>query len=167
MNLTTLIIEALGNRMEETYLGLYGPQEPLYPKALNSAARMVLEHVANSDALYHDVHHTVQVTLVGEAILRGRHMVNRVSPDDWLHFMGACLLHDIGYVRGVCPGDTDTEFVIDAEGNRVTPPRGATDAYLTPYHVDRGKIFVRESLRPCCSLITKVGAESPRQTPRT
>jgi hypothetical protein len=55
--------------------------------------------------------------------------------------MGACLLHDIGYVRGVCPGDTDAEFVIDAEGNRVTPPRGATDAFLTPYHVDRGILF--------------------------
>jgi hypothetical protein len=68
-------------------------------------------------------------------------MVKRVSPDDWLHFMGACLLHDIGYVRGVCPGDTDTEFVIDAEGNHVTPPRGATDAFLTPYHVDRGILF--------------------------
>jgi hypothetical protein len=141
MNITTLIVEALGNRMEETYLGLYGPQEPFYPKALNSAARMILEHIANSNALYHDVHHTVQVTLVGEAILRGRHMVKRVNPDDWLHFMGACLLHDIGYVRGVCPGDTDTEFVIDAEGNRVTPPRGATDAFLTPYHVDRGILF--------------------------
>ena len=129
--------------MEETYLDLYGPQEPLYPKALNSAACMILEHIANSDALYHDVHHTVQVTLVGEAILRGRHMVKRVSPDDWLHFMGACLLHDIGYVRGVCPGDTETEFVIDAEGNRITPPRGASDAFLTPYHVDRGILFAK------------------------
>jgi hypothetical protein len=143
MNFTTLIIEALGNRMEETYLDLYGPQKPLYPKALNSSARMILEHIANSNALYHDVHHTIQVTLVGAAILRGRHMVKRVNPDDWLHFMGACLLHDIGYVRGVCPGDTDTEVVIDAEGNRVTPPRGATDAFLTPYHVDRGILFAK------------------------
>jgi hypothetical protein len=143
MNLTTLIIETLANRIEETYLSLYGPQNPLYPKALNSAARMILEHIANSNALYHDVHHTIQVTLVGEAILRGRHMVERVSPDDWLHFMVACLLHDIGYVRGVCPGDTKTEFVIDAEQNRISPPRGATDAFFTPYHVDRGIIFTK------------------------
>ena len=41
MKPTTLIIEALGNRLEENYLSLYGPQEPLYPKALNSAARML------------------------------------------------------------------------------------------------------------------------------
>jgi hypothetical protein len=143
MNITSIIIETFANRMEETYLGLYGPQEPLYPKALNSAARMALELIANSDALYHDVHHTVLVTLVGEAILRGRHMIKRVTPEDWMHFMGACLLHDIGYVRGVCPGDTDTEFIIDTKGNRITPPRGATDAFLTPYHVDRGILFAK------------------------
>ncbi len=38
--------------------------------------------------------------------------------------------------------------MIDDSGNRVTPPRGATDAFLTPYHVDRGKIFVRERCGP-------------------
>jgi hypothetical protein len=147
MNFTTLIIETLGNRLEDTYASLYGPQEPIYPKALNSAARMILEHIANSDALYHDVHHTVFVTLVGESIFRGRYMLERVTPSDWLHFMGACLLHDIGYVRGVCPGDTNTEFVIDTEGNRVTLPCGATDAFLTPYHVDRGILFAKHRLK--------------------
>ncbi len=155
MNPTTLIIEALGNRLEENYLGLYGPQEPLYPKVLNSAARIILEHIANSDALYHDLHHTMQVTLVGQEIMRGHHMVKRVSPDDWLHFTTACLLHDIGYVRGVCPGDTDTEFVIDAEGNRVTPPRGASDAFLTPYHVDRGILFAKDRGRDVPYIDTK------------
>jgi hypothetical protein len=152
MNPTSLIIQALGNRLEENYLSLYGSQRPLYPKALNSAARLILEHIANSDALYHDLHHTVQVTLVGQEILRGRHMVKRVSPDDWLHFMGPCLLHDIGYVRGVCPGDTDTEFVIDADGHCVTPPRGASDAFLTPYHVDCGILFVKDRAKdvPYC-----------------
>src|SRR5262249_39835377 len=29
-------------------------------------------------------------------------------------------------------------------GNTVTPPRGASDAFLLPHHVERGKIFVRE-----------------------
>ena len=58
MNPTTMIIEALGNQLEGNYLSLYGPQEPLYPKALNSAARMILEIIENSDALYHDLHHT-------------------------------------------------------------------------------------------------------------
>ena len=60
----------------------------------------------------------------------------------------AALTHDIGYVRGVCPGDTAEYFMIDAAGNTVTPPRGASDAFLTPYHVERGKIVVRERFAP-------------------
>jgi hypothetical protein len=47
-------------------------------------------------------------------------------------------------VRGICSGDTAQHFVIDAAGNTVTPPRGGSDAFLTPYHVERGKIMVRE-----------------------
>ena len=114
------------------------------PSKLNLVARMALDVIANSDALYHDVQHTMLVTLVGQEILRGRHLEKMLTPDDWLHFTVALLCHDIGYVRGVCSGDTTTSFVIDESGNRATPPRGATDAFLTPYHVDRGKIFVRE-----------------------
>ena len=56
----------------------------------------------------------------------------------------ALLCHDVGYVRGACRGDTATEAVVDAQGGTVTLPRGASDAWLTPYHVDRSKIFVHE-----------------------
>jgi hypothetical protein len=33
----------------------------------------------------------------------------------------AALNHDIGYVRGICAGDTSEHFVIGAAGNTVTP----------------------------------------------
>ena len=56
----------------------------------------------------------------------------------------ALLCHDVGYVRGACRGDTATEVVVDLAGTRLPLPRGASDAFLTPYHVDRSKIFVRE-----------------------
>jgi hypothetical protein len=56
------------------------------------------------------------------------------------------LLHDIGYMRGVLSGDTETEFVVDGNGKKVTLPRGASDAALTPYHVDRSKLFAFERL---------------------
>src|SRR3712207_5502817 len=56
----------------------------------------------------------------------------------------ALLCHDVGYVRGACRGDTATEVVVDLAGNKRELPRGASDAWLTPYHVDRSKIFVRE-----------------------
>jgi len=32
-----------------------------------------MENIANSDAPYHDMNHTIMVTLVGQEILRGKH----------------------------------------------------------------------------------------------
>src|SRR5499427_10012498 len=60
--------------------------------------------------------------------------------------MFALLCHDIGYVRGVCSGDEAHSVVVDESGERLQLPRGVSDASLTPYHVTRGKIFVRERL---------------------
>src|SRR5262249_44868831 len=65
-----------------------------------------------------------------------------VNASDWLHFMFALL----GYVRGVCSGDEAHSVVIDESGGKFQLPRGASDASLTPYHVTRGKMFVRERL---------------------
>ena len=85
------------------------------------------------------------VTLVGQEILRGRHIsVGRVTPHDWLHFIVSLLGHDIGYVRGICRGDGDGSYVINLTGDKVTLPEGATDASMAPYHVARSKLFVRE-----------------------
>jgi hypothetical protein len=102
----------------------------------------VVECIANSDALYHDADHTALVTLVGQDILRGRRLTEVISPEDWLHFMIALLAHDIGYVRGICREDRPDSFVIDAAGTRLPWPRGASDAYLAPYHVERSKLVV-------------------------
>ncbi len=148
LNPTSILADALGDYLERYYLRLFGPEEPTYPTKLNVGARFTVEQIANSDALYHDVRHTIMVTLVGQAIFRGRFIRMRLAPDDWMHYTTALLCHDIGYVRGVCYGDDRDSFVIDDDGNRVTAPRGASDAFLTPYHVDRGKIFVRERFGP-------------------
>jgi hypothetical protein len=67
-----------------------------------------------------------------------------VSPEDWLHTILALACHDIGYVKGVCRQDTATVFATGRDGQTVGLPDGATDASLTPYHVDRGKLFVEE-----------------------
>jgi hypothetical protein len=45
-----------------------------------------------------------------------------VSPIDWAHTILAALNHDIGYVRGICPGNTEDRFVIDAICNTITHP---------------------------------------------
>jgi len=144
---TTLLAESLGSHLADTYLRLYGGQEPQHARILDSAGRLVIELIANSDALYHNINHTSMVTLVGEAILRGRLLRQRVAPSDWLHMMLALLTHDIGYVRGACPGDTADRFVTDASGGTVSLGRGASDAALAPYHVERSKIIVRERFK--------------------
>jgi len=148
LNPTSLLADALGRNLAETHRRAYGEQEPHLAAGLDEVARLVIERIGSSDALYHDCQHTAFVTLCVQDILRGRRLERVVTPSDWAHTILAALSHDIGYVRGICPGDTTEHFVIDAAGNTVTPPRGASDAFLTPYHVERGKIMVRERFAP-------------------
>jgi hypothetical protein len=140
-----LVIDAYCEELKAAYCRLYGILEPEYPNIIAFCGRMALENIANSDAAYHDTFHTIMVTDVGQQILRGKHMsVGGVTPDDWLHFVISLLCHDIGYVRGVCRDDRDGFYVAGLDGARVEIGPEATDAALTPYHVERGKIFVRE-----------------------
>src|SRR5262249_2308704 len=148
LNPTTLLADALGRNLAEVYSRTYGTREPQFAAALDEAARLVIERIAGSDALYRDAQHTALVTLCMQDILRGLRIERVVTPQDWLHCMLAALTHDIGYVRGICPGDTAERFVIDEAGNTITPPRGASDAFLAPYHVERGKIMVRRRFGP-------------------
>jgi hypothetical protein len=148
LNPTSLLADALAQNLVETYGRVYGEQEAPIPARLGEAARLVIERIASSDALYHDCQHTALVTLCVQDILRGRLKERVVTADEWYHTILAALTHDIGYVRGICPGDTAEHFVIDAAGNTVTLPRGASDAFLAPRHVERGKIVVRERFAP-------------------
>lgn len=115
-----------------------------YRGLIGAAASMAVEVIDKSDALYHDAEHTMMVTLVGQEILRGKLLAEGgVSARDWAHFTLSLLCHDIGYVRGICPGDGSGSAVVDGTGRTVAIPEGATDAWLTPFHVERGKLFVR------------------------
>ena len=144
-NPTKITIDALVDELAATYRRVYGRLEPDYPEILGFIARVALENIANSDAPYHNVEHTIMVTLAGQDILRGKHIRNGgVMPRDWLHFIASLLCHDIGYVKGVCQGDGDGEYVTGFAGERFRPSPDATDAALTPYHVERSKLFVRE-----------------------
>ena len=83
LNPTTLLIDACVNSLHQTYRLTYGHLEPHYPGIIGWTGRLALERIANSDALYHDVEHTVLVTLVGQEILQGKHMCEGgVSPRD-------------------------------------------------------------------------------------
>jgi len=141
---TNLVIEAVTHRLVTEYRRVYAHREPDHAPAIATAVRLALERIGMSDALYHDVGHTAAVTLLGTEILRGREIAERVTPEDWLHMTVALLCHAIGYVRGACRGDTATEVVVDLAGTRLPLPRGASDAWLAPFRVDRGKTFVHE-----------------------
>jgi len=147
-NPTQVVIDGFLRVVQEQYTKMFGGLRPECGEVAVWAGSMALETIANSDAMYHNLEHTVFVTQVGMEILRGKHItVGGVTPDDWLHFVIALLCHDIGYVKGVCQTD-DVKGNVFATGlenpKTVSLPRGATDAGLTKYHVDRGKLFVRQ-----------------------
>ena len=143
-DITTLAIEAVTRRLVAEYRRTYGRREPDHAPAIATAVRLALERIGMSDALYHDVGHTVTVTLLGTEILRGREIAEPVTPDDWLHTTVALLCHAVGQVRGACRGDTATEAVAGLAGETLAIPRGASDAWLAPFRVERGQVFVRE-----------------------
>ena len=146
MTMPAIMADELGKHIAEDFRRWFGSSHQDKAERLDGAARMALECLGRSDALYHNVEHTFLVTLVGRDILHGRMLTERLEPDDYSHMIVACLLHDIGYVRGILKGDGRDRFVVDASGTTVTLPRGASDAALTPYHVDRSKLFVMERL---------------------
>ena len=143
-DLKFVLVDNFLDRLTEEFRRVYGNSAEPYCDAIATAGMMAMEIIAESDALYHDAEHSMMVTLVGQEILRGKYLRDgQISASDWTHFIISLLCHDIGYVRGICPGDAGNIAVINAAGDAVTLPPAASDAFLTPYHVERGKLFVQ------------------------
>jgi len=160
-----LVISAFIDQLLAAYQETFGDAEPHFPGLISRAAHMAMENIANTDALYHNVEHTIMVTLVGQEMLKGKHLrEGSVTPRDWLHTVVSLLCHDIGYIRGVLPGDRRGEYVIDFKGRTVSVPPGATDAFLTPHHVTRGQIFIHQRFRDHAYIDPKVVAENIEYT---
>jgi hypothetical protein len=146
-NSTAVLINASVERLQVGYRQTYGSLKPDYAEILAWVGNMALELIANSDALYHNVEHTVLVTLTGQEVLRGKHIrEGGVSCEDWLHFIISLLCHDIGYVKGICGSDRAEErlYATGLDDMLIELPFDSTDASLAPFHVDRGKQFVEE-----------------------
>jgi hypothetical protein len=141
-----LVAQALGSFLDVETRGRFGASHAALAEFLPYAAKLTLECIGNSDALYHNIEHSMLVTLVGHDILVGRALQRATTAEDYANFIMACLTHDIGYVRGIVHGDEDAAFVADVTGRTVRLPTGASDAALAPYHVDRSKLFVAERL---------------------
>jgi len=141
-----LAAEALGSFLSTHLDRRFASTEDGLVELISSVARLSLECIGNSDALYHNVEHTMLVTLVGYDIMKGRSLLRPTTASDFAHVIVACLLHDIGFVRGILNGDGEDGYVTDAKGGKAKLPRGSSDAALTPYHVNRSKLYALDRL---------------------
>ena len=124
----------------------------LFPESNNKYVGLIHDSVhrcanvlRNTDALYHNFEHTALVTLCGQDIFVGKKIVDGgVSVEDWIHYTIALLFHDIGYVRNILKEDSGANQVVNIDGDTINVPPTCTDAHLTPYHVERSQLFLRE-----------------------
>ena len=137
-----LAAEALGSFLTDHVTRRFSSSDASLTEVMPLAARLALDCIGNSDALYHNVEHTMLVTLAGYDIMSGRALLVPTDANDFAHLILACLFHDIGYVRGILKGDGADGYVVDGKGGKIKLSRGASDAALMPYHLDRSKLFV-------------------------
>ncbi len=144
ITIPAVMAQTLGAFLAAETRGRFGSSHSELANFLPYISRLALECIGNSDALYHDIEHSMLVTLVGHDILMGRALMRPTTPRDYSNFVLACLAHDIGYVRGAVQGDGDGAYVADVTGRTIRLPIGSSDAAMAPYHVDRSKLFVIE-----------------------
>lgn len=148
LNIQKILIDAFVKELSESYLETFGLLEPENSYILPWFGRLALENISNSDLLYHNIEHTIMVTMVGQEILKGKHLSEGgVTSTDWLHFIISLLCHDIGYVRGICKNDVGDSVATGINDEVIEISRNGTDAVLAPFHVDRGKLFVQERFK--------------------
>ncbi|MGB8576667.1 MAG: metal-dependent phosphohydrolase, partial [Pseudolabrys sp.] len=75
LTIPELAAEALGSHLAEQLDRRFGSTDAGLIERVQSAARLALDCIGNSDALYHNVEHTMLVTLVGYDIMRGRQLL--------------------------------------------------------------------------------------------
>lgn len=146
ITLPELAAQDLGSFLASDTKDRFGSSHGRLAEIIPFAARLALDCIGNSDALYHNFEHTMLVTLAGHEIYKGRTLLMPSTPTDYAHFIVACLIHDIGYIRGIVKGDDAQGYVVDGTGRKISLPRGSSDAALAPYHVERSKLFVLDRL---------------------
>jgi len=62
LNPISIMADRLGDYLSELYLQYFSHRNPEYASYMSGAARLVLERIGNSNALYHNIEHTIMVT---------------------------------------------------------------------------------------------------------
>src|SRR5260370_7193616 len=156
-----LAADALGEFVANYMRRRFGSSQAPLVEMVPSIARIAIECIGNSDALYHNVEHTMLVTLAGHDILRGRALHTHMPAEDYAHVIIACLTHDIGYVRGVFREDDQDGYLVDTGGRKGTLPPGSPDAARLPYHVDRSNIVFLEPPQHATFLVKRLPPPPP------
>ena len=139
------LIDTLDNKRLE----IVPDTPPEYKNIIADSVHASLNIISLSDAMYHDVEHTCLVTLCGQEIFCGKKVKDgNLNSKDWLHFTISLLFHDIGYVKNILPNDDGNYQIINEAGDKVSLESGQTDASLTPYHVERGKMYINHRSWP-------------------
>tara|TARA_Y100001934_G_scaffold128227_2_gene155689 strand:+ start:35185 stop:36537 length:1353 start_codon:yes stop_codon:yes gene_type:complete len=139
------LIDTLDNKRLE----IVPDTPPEYKNIIADSVHASLNIISLSDAMYHDVEHTCLVTLCGQEIFCGKKVKDgNLNSKDWLHFTISLLFHDIGYVKNILPNDDGNYQIINEAGDKVSLESGQTDASLTPYHVERGKMYINQRSWP-------------------
>ncbi len=138
-----IVIDAFVSHLRDGFVSAFPAAPGEHLDAIVRATRVGANRVALSDALYHDLDHTILVTRVGQDILRGKMIRDgRVSSLDWVHFTAALALFAIGFCRDLVPGDDGESCVISSSGMRLRLPEGSTVGRLWPWFAERGMMFV-------------------------
>lgn len=127
-----IIIDAFVGELKKGYKLMYGENyHPEYGSALETCARTSANLVsANADTPYHGLNHLIDVTLLLQEILFGKHTLTTVEPLDWFESLVASPNHDVGYILKLFSNDVFK--------------KGVTGASITKEHVDRSMRYVRE-----------------------
>jgi len=94
--ITAVTAKRLGHFLATDFRQMFGPAYAETGDRLGSFAGAIVEYLGTSDAPYHNMEHTLLVTLAGRDILQGLALSHQLEPEDYTHLVCACLLHDIG-----------------------------------------------------------------------
>jgi hypothetical protein len=78
-----LAAEALSSYLAEQLNRRFGSTDARWTEFIPHLSRLALDCIGNSDALYHNVEHTMLVTLLGNEIMSGRARLMPTSANDY------------------------------------------------------------------------------------
>lgn len=134
INLNNIMTGEFEKSLKEGYSKSYGLWKPEYGDIVAWAGREIGSLVSSKcDALYHNLEHMIEVATVGQEILLGQHKEERVEPEEWMHFMLACITHDVGYIKNLFGNERNNKM--------------NSGAGLTSSHIERSKKYVLERFR--------------------